>query len=126
MHGDGAGDLAAEFVQAFDARDEERPRPAALRSVLTGAAPLSPALAAEFMDSFGDCLYNGYGSSEVGIATIATPGDLRSAPGTVGRPVHGTTVRILDESGMSLIQAEDLDDAARKAVAAVAGTGVRA
>ncbi len=34
--------------------------------------------------------------------------------------------RILDDSGMSLIQAEDLDDAARKAVAAVAGTGVRA
>ena len=33
--------------------------------------------------------------------------------------------RILDDSGMSLIQAEDLDDAARKAVAAVAGTGVR-
>lgn len=76
-----------------------RPEGLALRSVLTGAAPLSPALATEFMDAFGDLLFNGYGSSEVGIATIATPADLRAAPGTVGRPVLGTTVRILDGEG---------------------------
>jgi succinyl-CoA synthetase beta subunit len=34
--------------------------------------------------------------------------------------------RILDESGLDLIQADDLDDAARKAVAAAAGTAVPA
>jgi malate-CoA ligase subunit beta len=31
--------------------------------------------------------------------------------------------RILDESGLALIRADDLDDAARKAVAAVPGAG---
>ena len=35
---------------------------------------------------FGDVLYNLYGSTEVAWATIATPEDLRAAPGTAGRP----------------------------------------
>lgn len=81
------------------ARGEQPDVPLRLRSVLTGAAPLSPALAGEFMDVFGDILFNGYGSSEVGIATIATPADLRAAPGTVGRPVIDTALRILDSAG---------------------------
>ena len=33
------------------------------------------------MDLFGDNLYNLYGSTEVAWATIATPEDLRAAPG---------------------------------------------
>ena len=66
-----------------------------LRVVLSGGAPLSPSLAAKFMDTYGEILFNGYGSSEVGVGTLATPADLRAAPGTVGRPVHGITVRIL-------------------------------
>ena len=66
-----------------------------LRIVLSGGAPLSPDLAGEFMDAFGDVLFNGYGSTEVGVGTLATPADLRAAPGTVGRPSRGITVRIL-------------------------------
>ncbi|MBJ8343805.1 AMP-binding protein [Antrihabitans sp. YC2-6] len=73
-----------------------------LRVVISGGAPLSPVLAERFMDAFGDILYNGYGSSEVGIGTFATPADLRDAPGTVGRPVAGSPVRILDNNGNTL------------------------
>ena len=51
------------------------------------------------MDRFGDVLYNLYGSTEVAWATIATPEDLRAAPGTAGRPPRGTVVRLLDEQG---------------------------
>ncbi|SNR83595.1 Acyl-CoA synthetase (AMP-forming)/AMP-acid ligase II [Haloechinothrix alba] len=69
-----------------------------LRTVLSGAAPLPPALAQRVLDEFGDVLFNGYGSSEVGIASIATPDDLRAAPGTVGRPCAGTPVRVLDQA----------------------------
>jgi acyl-CoA synthetase (AMP-forming)/AMP-acid ligase II len=54
------------------------------------------------MDSFGDNLYNFYGSTEVGWATIATPEDMREAPGTAGRVPHGTEVKILDEGGDEL------------------------
>ena len=49
------------------------------------------------MDTFGDVLYNLYGSTEVAWATIATPEDLRAAPGTAGRPPLGTVVKLLDE-----------------------------
>ncbi len=41
------------------------------------------------MDTFGEVLYNLYGSTEVAWATIATPEDLRAAPGTAGRPAVG-------------------------------------
>jgi fatty-acyl-CoA synthase len=54
------------------------------------------------MDRFGDVLYNLYGSTEVAWATIATPRDLRRAPGTAGRPPRGTTLKIVDEDGLEL------------------------
>jgi fatty-acyl-CoA synthase len=51
------------------------------------------------MDVFGDVVYNLYGSTEVAWATIATPSDLRAAPGTAGRPPLGTIVKLLDAEG---------------------------
>ena len=51
------------------------------------------------MDQYGDNLYSTYGSTEVAYGSIATPADLRAAPGTAGRPPVGTVVRILDDQG---------------------------
>jgi acyl-CoA synthetase (AMP-forming)/AMP-acid ligase II len=65
---------------------------------LSGSA-LPGELAIEWMDRFGDTVYNLYGSTEVSFATIATPADLRAAPGTAGRPPRGTVVRLFDEAG---------------------------
>ncbi|WP_354698979.1 hypothetical protein DSM112329_04678 [Paraconexibacter sp. AEG42_29] len=70
-----------------------------LRMVPCGAAPLSPQLAQEFMDKFGEKLFNGYGSTEVGGVSLATPADLRAAPGTIGRAAPGVVVRIVDDAG---------------------------
>jgi acyl-CoA synthetase (AMP-forming)/AMP-acid ligase II len=56
-------------------------------------------LATRWMDEFGDNLYNLYGSTEVAWATIATPEDMRAAPGTAGRPPRGTVIKIVDEDG---------------------------
>jgi fatty-acyl-CoA synthase len=58
------------------------------------------------MDRFGDNIYNLYGSTEVSFATIATPTDLRAAPGTAGRPPRGTVVRLLDEAGEEVPKGE--------------------
>jgi fatty-acyl-CoA synthase len=63
---------------------------------LSGSA-LPGELAIAWMDRFGDNVYNLYGSTEVAFATIATPVDLRAAPGTAGRPPRGTIVRLLGE-----------------------------
>jgi fatty-acyl-CoA synthase len=56
-------------------------------------------LALEWMETFGDTLYNIYGSTEVAYASIATPRDLRAAPTSAGKPPWATVVKILDADG---------------------------
>ncbi len=63
-------------------------------------------LATNWMDEFGDNLYNLYGSTEVAWATIATPEDMRAAPGTAGQPPRGTVIRIVDEDGKDVPRGE--------------------
>jgi fatty-acyl-CoA synthase len=70
-----------------------------LRVTAASGSALPGPLATEWMDRFGDNLYNLYGSTEVAWATIATPEDLRAAPGTAGRPPRGTVVKIVDQNG---------------------------
>ncbi|MFC6878471.1 MULTISPECIES: AMP-binding protein [Actinomadura] len=80
----------------------DRARPASLRVVVCGGSALHPHLSEAFMDAFGDVVHNVYGATETGWATIATPEDLRAAPGTVGRPSFRLTLKILDEDGREL------------------------
>ena len=70
-----------------------------LKVIALSGSALPGELAIRAMDSFGDVLYNLYGSTEVAWATIATPADLRAAPGTAGKPPMGTVVKLLDEQG---------------------------
>ena len=70
-------------------------------AAISGSA-LPGGLATRFMDTYGDILYNLYGSTEVSWASIATPADLRLAPRTAGRPPYGTRVAILDRNGAAL------------------------
>lgn len=70
-----------------------------LKVVISSGDRLDPALARRFMDAYGDVLYNLYGSTEVGIGSLATPDELRRFPETVGRPVAGCPVRIYNRSG---------------------------
>ena len=70
-----------------------------LRALVSAGAPLPGALAIDVMNRFGDVVYNLYGSTETGFGAIATPADLRAAPGTVGRPPFGTRLQLLDERG---------------------------
>lgn len=68
-----------------------------LRVVLSSGARLEPSLVQRFMDTYGDILYNGYGSTEVGIGALATPAELRANPETVGKPSIGCSVRVFDK-----------------------------
>ncbi len=77
-----------------------------LRIVACSGSALPAAVALEWMDRFGDNLYNLYGSTEVGQATLATPEDLRAAPGTAGRVIPGTVVEVVDERGDPLAAGE--------------------
>src|SRR5436190_963253 len=54
----------------------------ALEVTAVSGSALPGELATKWMDEFGDNLYNLYGSTEVAWASIATPEDMRAAPGT--------------------------------------------
>jgi len=91
-------ELPAETIERYDLRD--------LRVIAASGSALPGELAVKVMDRFGDVLYNLYGSTEVAWATIATPEDLRAAPGTAGRPPRGTVVKLLDEEGDEVPEGE--------------------
>ncbi len=84
-------ELAPETIARYDV--------SSLKVIAVSGSALPGELATRVMDTFGDVLYNLYGSTEVAWATIATPEDLRAAPGTAGRPPIGTTVKLLDADG---------------------------
>jgi fatty-acyl-CoA synthase len=78
----------------------------ALKVIAVSGSALPGPLATASMDAFGDVVYNLYGSTEVAWATIATPEDLRAAPGTAGRPPRGTIVKLYDEQGHEVPQGD--------------------
>jgi acyl-CoA synthetase (AMP-forming)/AMP-acid ligase II len=77
-----------------------------LKVTAASGSSLPGDLALEWMDTFGDNLYNIYGSTEVAYASIATPADLRAAPTSAGKPPHATIVKILDADGREVPRGE--------------------
>ena len=70
-----------------------------VKVIASSGSALGAPLAAEVLRRFGPILYNVYGSTEVALATIATPQDLQRFPGTAGRVAFGSRVEILDDDG---------------------------
>ncbi len=70
-----------------------------LKCVAVSGSALPGDLAIDFMDVFGDVLYNLYGSTEAAFATCATPDDLRADPQSAGKPLAGVHIEILDRRG---------------------------
>ncbi|GAA1949640.1 acyl-CoA synthetase [Amycolatopsis minnesotensis] len=75
-----------------------------LRIVFVAGSALSPDLGNRATEAFGDVVHNLYGSTEVAVATVATPEDWRKAPGTVGRPPVGCRVAIYDDQGQRITE----------------------
>ncbi|WP_431840549.1 AMP-binding protein [Gordonia hongkongensis] len=75
---------------------DDHPMPTLRFATASGSRMRSDALVA-FLDRYGDVVYNSYNATEAGLITTATPADLRTAPETAGRPLAGTSVRILDD-----------------------------
>jgi fatty-acyl-CoA synthase len=84
-------DLPADTRKKHDART--------LRAIFSGGAPLPASLAIEFMDVYGDVLFNFYGATETGLVTLAKPADLRAAPGTIGKALPNNEIRLVGEDG---------------------------
>ncbi|MGH2820883.1 MAG: AMP-binding protein, partial [Actinomycetota bacterium] len=71
----------------------------ALRIVLASGSAMGPELRRAAIQTFGDALYDLYGSTEAGWVAIATPQDMASSIKTVGRPVPGIDAAIFSAEG---------------------------
>ncbi|HUI36530.1 MAG TPA: AMP-binding protein [Gaiellaceae bacterium] len=77
-----------------------------LRLVVCGAAPMPAELIARVEDVLGVALVEGYGLSEGSCASTLNPFDGVRKPGTVGVPLPGQEVRVVDQLGNPVPQGE--------------------
>jgi fatty-acyl-CoA synthase len=84
-------DLGPEILGKYDT--------SSLRIIFCAGSALAPELGNRATEAFGDVVHNLYGSTEVAVATVATPDDWRQAPGTVGRAPVGCRVALYDNDG---------------------------
>lgn len=71
----------------------------ALREVRTGGAPVPRELAGAVRRTLGARLVVQWGMTEIGAGTFTRPGDPPEAASTIGRPVSGGEVRVVDRAG---------------------------
>jgi fatty-acyl-CoA synthase len=83
-------ELAPDVITKYDV--------STLKAIVIAGSALTPDLSNRVQDTFGDVLYNMYGSTECGIASIATPAELRMAPGTAGRSPVTCEVVLYDDN----------------------------
>ena len=83
-------ELAPDVIAKYDA--------SSLKTIAIAGSALTPELSNRVQDTFGDVLYNIYASTECGFATIATPDELRMAPGTAGRSPVVSEVVLFDDN----------------------------
>ena len=77
-----------------------------LRVVAASGSALAGSLAIDWMDQYGDNLYNIYGSTEVAWVSIAQPADMRSAPDTAGKPPLNTIVKLYGDDDKEVPKGE--------------------
>ncbi len=73
-----------------------------IRWVTHTGAPCPADVKRQLMDWWGPVVYETYGGSEVGTATLATPQDAFDFPGSVGVPTPGTRMAFYGEDGQRL------------------------
>jgi long-chain acyl-CoA synthetase len=71
---------------------------ATVRLALSGAAPLPPAVLSGVLEASGRHIFEGYGLTETAPVLTSTLCSPFAKPGSVGRPLPGVEVKILDDS----------------------------
>ena len=100
------------FAALIDSPAFARERMDSLRTVFSGGAPIPPALHQRIRDATGLYVRNVYGLTETTAPVLAAPADAEtpvdpvSGALSVGRPVPGTSVRIVTEAGLTAAAGE--------------------
>jgi long-chain acyl-CoA synthetase len=96
------------FIALMEAQQAAGRDTSSLRTIVSGGAPIAPATVEAFERRFGVYIHNIYGLTETTSPSHCTPIGTRApvdpASGalSVGVPVYGTVVRVVDEEGREL------------------------
>jgi long-chain acyl-CoA synthetase len=75
---------------------------ASVRLAVSGAAPLPPDVLKRFLARAGHLIYEGYGLTETSPSVTSTLCSFEPKAGSVGRPVPGVEVSLVDASGVEV------------------------
>jgi long-chain acyl-CoA synthetase len=92
-----AWSLLPDFAEAFTG----------VRLAVSGAAPLDPAAQQRLLDATGHHVFEGYGLSETAPVLTSTLASEVAKPGSIGRPIPGVEIRLVDADGDELLGADD-------------------
>ena len=70
-----------------------------VRLAISGAAPLQPEVLHRFKELFGVDVYEGYGLTETSPTLTSTRMAEAPRPGSIGKPLPGVEIRLVDEAG---------------------------
>jgi long-chain acyl-CoA synthetase len=96
------------FIALMDAQEAAARDTSSLRTIVSGGAPVAPATVEAFEVRFGTYIHNIYGLTETTSPSHCTPIGTRapvdptSGALSVGVPVYGTVVRVVDDEGREL------------------------
>ena len=94
--------VPAMIFAMMASEDAERYDLTSLESVSSGSAPLPVSLLHAFELRFGACVYEGYGLSEASPIVTAHKKGITIKPGSVGIPIPGVELKIVDDSGQEV------------------------
>jgi long-chain acyl-CoA synthetase len=89
--------VPAQYRAFLTARIDKMPDLSGVRWLLSCTAPLAPETVTEFLGRFGAPICQHYGSSETGAVTTHLPSEVSNRPASVGRPMSGVQLSVVDD-----------------------------
>ncbi|HET6571391.1 MAG TPA: long-chain fatty acid--CoA ligase [Solirubrobacterales bacterium] len=86
--------------------ERERFDTAALRTCITGGASMPVEVLRGFEDAFGAKVMEGYGLSETSPVASSNHPDRERKPGSIGTPIEGVEMKLVDENDAEVAQGE--------------------
>jgi long-chain acyl-CoA synthetase len=97
------------YVQWLDQPQGRKKAFATVRTAVSGAAPLSPEVFQRFKDRFNVTIWDSYGLTEAGPAVTSNAVGDRARAGSIGLPIPGLELRLIEEHVPGLQDVEEGD-----------------
>jgi len=97
---------APAMYAAWATRSDLKHALATVRLLISGSAPLPPAVLEQVQTATGLTVYEGYGLTETAPAATSTLASARVKPGSIGQPVPGVALRLVDETGEQVAEGD--------------------